>query len=150
MLVRANGNPLPTLTDVVVSGLAPGAADVVVAVLTPDDIVVLHEDLHNEHEHWFEVNKQMQPRPDVLIEIGLALAAYRERLIIVEFGPPLRRISNLDGLNVIRFDNVEPEIAMDKLVKRLRIAGCAVDDSGTEARRTARFRDLSSYKRRPE
>jgi predicted nucleotide-binding protein len=150
MLVQANGNPLPTLTDVVVNGLAPGATDVVVAVLTPDDIVVLHEDLHHDDEHWFEVNKQMQPRPDVLIEIGLALAAYRERLVIVELGPPLRRISNLDGLNVIRFDNVEPEIPMGQLVQRLRLAGCAVDESGTEWRRTARFRDLACYKRRPE
>jgi hypothetical protein len=150
MLVRANGNPLPTLTDVVTSGLAPGAAQAVVAILTPDDIVELHHDLHQANEHWFEKNKQMQPRPDVLIEIGLALAAYREHMIIVEFGPPLRRISNLDGLNVIRFDNDEPEIPMGKLVERLRLAGCPVDDRGTNWRRTARFRDLASYKRRPE
>ena len=86
----------------------------------------------------------MQPRPNVLIELGMALSAYRNRTIIVELGR-LRRIADLDGLNVIRFDG--SGTAIGKLVERLKLAGCAVDDTGSDWRETHRFHGLDSYTR---
>jgi predicted nucleotide-binding protein len=150
LLVQSTENPLPSLNEVIGHNLAPGKVQAVVALLTPDDVVVLHEDLHEPNEHWFETQPQMQPRPDVLIELGAALIAYRRQTIVVEFGPPRRSISNLDGLNVIRFTGNELEVPMGKLVERLKLAGCKVDDRGTDWRKTSRFENLDCYDRRAQ
>jgi predicted nucleotide-binding protein len=150
VLVQSTGNPLPSLSDVVARGLAPGMAQAVVALLTPDDVVTLHAHLHDRDEHWFETQRQMQPRPNVLIELGTALATHREQTIVAAFGPPLRRISDLDGLDVIHFTGQQVEVSITKLVQRLRLAGCAVDDRGTEWCKTGRFTGLRCYDRRPE
>jgi predicted nucleotide-binding protein len=149
VLVHSTENPLPSLNDVIGHNLAPGRVQAVVALLTPDDVVFLHEELHEPNEHWFETHPQMQPRPDVLIELGAALIAYRRQTVVVEFGPPRRSISNLDGLNVIRFTGRAVEVPMGTLVERLKLAGCAVDDRGSDWRRTARFENLACYHRRP-
>jgi predicted nucleotide-binding protein len=145
-LVAATGSTLPNLNEVVIKGLSAGQAQAVVAILTPDDIVTLHPTLREAGDPADETSMVMQPRPNVLIELGLAMSAYRNRTIIVQFGL-LRRIADLDGLNVIRFDG--SGTAIGKLVERLKLAGCAVDDTGTDWRESRRFRELDSYSRRP-
>jgi predicted nucleotide-binding protein len=145
-LVAATGSTLPNLNEVVATGLAAGQAQAVVAILTPDDIVTLHPALRAADDPADETSSVMQPRPNVLIELGMALSAYRHRTIIVAIGA-LRRIADLDGLNVIRFDG--SETAIGKLVERLKLAGCAVDDKGSDWRVTRRFTGLDAYARRP-
>jgi predicted nucleotide-binding protein len=145
-LVAATGSTLPTLSEVVTTALSAGRAQAVVAVLTPDDIVSLHPALRESDDPADEITPVMQPRPNVLIELGIALGASRHRTIIVEFGR-LRRIADLNGLNVIRFDG--SQTAIGKLVERLKLAGCAVADKGSDWRDTDRFRGLDAYIRQP-
>jgi Predicted nucleotide-binding protein containing TIR-like domain len=138
-LVAASGSTVPFLGDVVQRALA-------VVVLTPDDVVNLHPALHGPAEAPFEVAETCQPRPNVLIELGMVLAAYPERTIIVEFGC-LRPIADLAGRNVIHFDG--SEISLGKLAERLKSAGCTADTQGSDWRGTQRFRGLGAYHRGP-
>lgn len=143
-LVAASGSTVPFLGDVVQRALALAWAAVV--LLTPDDVVYLHPELHGRGEPAFEVAEACQPRPNVLIELGMVLTAYPERAIIVEFGS-LRPIADLAGRNVIRFDG--SAITLGKLAERLKSAGCTADTQGSDWRNTRRFEDLDAYDRRP-
>lgn len=145
-LVAATGSTLPNLNEVVTTGLAAGQAQAVLAILTPDDEVTLHPALRAPADPADETTRVMQSRPNVLIEVGMALSAYRHRTVIVEIGR-LRRIADLDGLNVIRFDG--SEFAIGKIVERLKLAGCAVNDKGSDWRDVRRFAELDAYQRLP-
>ncbi len=143
-LVRATGQASPFLGDVVAA--APAQAQAALVLLTPDDVVHLHPDLQGHHEPDHETRPVCQPRPNVLIELGMVLMAYPERTLIVEVGA-LRPIADINGRNVIRFDG--SETALGKIVERLKLAGCAVNDTGSDWRQTYPFRHFSAYHRRP-
>jgi predicted nucleotide-binding protein len=143
-LVSETRNGVPSLLDVVQTALR--RAQAVVVLLTPDDIVQLHPALHECDEPSVETRPAMQPRPNVLIELGMALMRCPDRTIIIEVGD-LRPVADLGGLNVIRFDR--GEVALGKLVQRLKNAGCPVDDSGADWRSPKRFVNLDTYNRRP-
>lgn len=136
--------PSPVLGDVIHNGL--GRARAIVALLTPDDVVSLHPDLHLACEDTHEVAPTCQPRPNVLMELGAALFAFRDRTIVVKAGA-IRPMADIGGVNYIAFDG--GEAARAKLVSRLRVAGCEVDDSGQEWRRASRFAGLGTFERRP-
>ena len=143
-LVGDTGNTLPFLGDVI--ALALSRARAVVVLLTPDDIVTLHPDLRLENDPDHEAAYTGQPRPNVLLELGMALMAFPERTIVVEVGK-LRPISDLGGRNVIRFNGSDD--ALGKLVERLKLAGCALDDRGSDWRDRSRFDGLAAYVRSP-
>jgi predicted nucleotide-binding protein len=147
-LVAATGSTLPSLLDVVTGGLTDGTAQAVLAVLSPDDEVRLHPSLHKHREDPLQSEVQLQPRPDVLLELGGALTVCRERTIVVELGD-LRPISDISGLNVIRFDGVDNKTPMRKLVNRLRRAGCPVDDSDIDWGKPEWFGSLDAHARHP-
>src|SRR5207248_5589447 len=94
-LVAATGMMTPVLNDVVARGLSAGSAQAVVVLLTPDDIVTLHPTLRQRNDPLDETTQVLQARPNVLIELGMALGAYRASTLIIEFGR-LRRIADLD------------------------------------------------------
>ncbi|MGV4982487.1 TIR domain-containing protein [Streptomyces sp. NRAIS4] len=141
-LVRATGKTAPFLGEVVAK--APEQAQAALVLLTPDDIVQLHPDLRGRHEPPYEIEPTGQPRPNVLIELGMVLMAYPERTLMVEVGE-LRAIADIAGRNVIRFDGSEG--ALSKIVQRLKLAGCTVDDTGSEWRETWPYSHLSAYGR---
>jgi predicted nucleotide-binding protein len=144
-LVEAAGyGPAPFLHDVIRSGMHEAQA--IVALLTPDDIVQLHPDLVSVREDSHETRTTCQPRPNVLMELGIALYAYRERTVVVKAGS-IRPIADLGGINYVDFDGGETSRA--KLVERLRIIGCPVEDGGAEWRRQSRFDGLGTFERRP-
>jgi predicted nucleotide-binding protein len=143
-LVRATGGTLPFLGEVIEK--APAEAQAALVLLTPDDVVRLHPDLHGPREHEYELRDAGQPRPNVLIELGMVLMAYPERTIIVEIGA-VKPIADIAGRNVIKFDG--SDVALGKIAQRLRLAGCAVDEDGSDWRETAPFRDLAAYLREP-
>jgi len=89
----------------------------------------------------------MQPRPNVLVELGMALISCPDRTIVVEVGQ-LRPVADLGGLNTIHLNG--EETALGKLVQRLRLAGCQVDDAGADWRGIRRFEDITAYDRRPD
>lgn len=66
-----------------------------------------------------------QPRPNVLIEAGMAIALGRDRTILTRLGP-IRDASDLDGLNAVNLSNEHgPRSA---LRRRLATAGCDIND----------------------
>ncbi|MFC9060023.1 TIR domain-containing protein, partial [Streptomyces sp. NPDC057074] len=130
-LVRATGHASPFLGDVVAG--APAQAQAALVLLTPDDVVSLHRDLRGHDEPEYETRPVCQPRPNVLIELGMVLMAYPERTLIVEVGG-LRPIADIAGRNVIRFDG--SGTALGKIVERLKLAGCTVNDTGSDWRHT--------------
>jgi predicted nucleotide-binding protein len=144
-LVKETGHTVPYLGDVVTQG--PAQAQAALVLLTPDDSVALHADLYEENEKDYEKRLTGQPRPNVLIELGMVLMAYPERTLIVEIGT-LRPIADINGRNVIRFDG--SDVAIGKIVERLKQAGCRVDDTGSDWRDTRPFRRLDAYQRAPE
>jgi predicted nucleotide-binding protein len=144
-LVSGTGSTAPAIERVINEALKPGKAQAVVALLTPDDVVRLHPGLHSQNERAHEVESTLQPRPNVLIELGMALSAYRDRTILIEVGH-LRPIADLAGLNSVRFNGGTESIF--KIVGRLKLAGCKVDDSGTDWLNAERFSRLDAYDRR--
>jgi predicted nucleotide-binding protein len=143
-LVNLMGSTAPYLGQVVAR--APHLAQATLVLLTPDDIVELHPDLYQDNDLPHERARSGQARPNVLFELGLALMAYPERTIVVEIGQ-MRPVADLAGLNVIRFDG--SAVAIKKVLDRLRLAKCPVDDSGTDWLDPSRFADMAGYRRGP-
>lgn len=144
LVASAGLGPSPALRDVIHDGLSRAAA--IIALLTPDDVVSLHPDLHLEREDAHELAPACQPRPNVLMELGAALFAFRDRTIVVKSGS-VRPMADIGDVNYVAFDGSEN--ARAKLVNRLKVAGCDVDDSGMEWRRASRFDGLDTFERRP-
>ncbi|WP_221347718.1 TIR domain-containing protein [Streptomyces beigongshangae] len=141
-LVRATGRTAPFLGEVVMN--APAQAQAALVLLTPDDVAKLHPHLLGNRERDDETQLTGQPRQNVLIELGMVLMAYPERTVIVEVGR-LRHVADTAGINVIRFDGTEGSLA--KIVARLKLAGCQLDDTRPEWRETRHFRNLAAYRR---
>jgi uncharacterized SAM-dependent methyltransferase len=109
----------PTTLEVVAAGLA--ASQCAVLLFTADDSVQLRPSLGHEPPSF-------QPRPNVLLEAGYALAMVGvERTILVRAGA-LREVSDLAGLDYVHLRD-EPHVR-NAFVERLRAAGCSVDTSG--------------------
>lgn len=144
-LVGRTGKATPYLGDVIT--LAASTTRAALVILTPDDVVRLHPRLLNAERDPHEAQLSCQARPNVFLELGLALMAYPSRTVIVEMGR-MRHTSDLGGLNVIRFDGSAAQLR--KIANRLRVAGCAVDDSGTDWLDPARFAGLDAFGRRAE
>ncbi|SFE32635.1 Predicted nucleotide-binding protein containing TIR-like domain-containing protein [Actinacidiphila alni] len=143
-LVRATGKTAPYIGEVVAN--APSLAQAAIVLLTPDDTAKLHPELLGDYERVDEVQYTGQPRQNVLIELGMVLMAYPERTILVEVGR-LRHATDIEGLNVIRFDG--STTSLEKIVARLKGAGCLVDDARPDWRETSYFQNLSAYRRLP-
>jgi predicted nucleotide-binding protein len=143
-LVHAQGIGAPSLATVVTN--ASHHAQAVLALLTPDDIVALHPTLHGPHDAIDEVALGCQARPNVFLELGMALAILPERTIIVEAGA-MRRPADLAGLNYIRV--TRDAGWCNKVAERLRTAGCPVDRMGTDWQRAGQFIHLAAHDRRP-
>lgn len=147
MLVHSTCEGSPFLGRVIAD--APSLAQAVVVLLSPDDMVMLHPGLRGLHEDRFELQPALQPRPNVMLELGMVLALYAQNTIIVEFGD-LRPTADLAGRNVIRFNAAVslPEV-LKKISGRLKTAGCLVDDSGTDWLDERPFTAMKAYRRRP-
>ena len=144
VLVALTGTTVPHLANVV--SAAPRQAQANLVLLSPDDIVELHPDLHQPGDQGYERDRAGQARPNVLFELGLAYMANPERTVIVEIGQ-LRPIADLAGLNVIHFDG--SALAIKKVIGRLTQAGCPADTSGEHWLDTSRFAGLEAYRRGP-
>lgn len=123
--IAMTGQGSPYIGDVL--NVAFGAAQAVVVLQTPDDVAHLHESLTYPGDS--ETSPQMQPRPNVLFEAGMALARDENRTIIVEFGQ-IKSFSDIHGRHVVRLDDSITK--RQDLAHRLRTAGCAVNLDGTD------------------
>jgi hypothetical protein len=130
---RAGGGT-PYTGDIVAAGME--LADAVVILLTPDDIGYVRPDFREATDGPHELEPTGQARLNVVFEAGLAMARDRDKVVVVEVGQ-VRKMSDIDGLNVIRMhDNIERR---KDLAQRLRSAGLSVDTDGEEWRNAGNF-----------
>ncbi len=119
------GGGTPYIGDIVAAGM--DLADAVVVLLTPDDIGCVSPSFRVEHDGLHELQPTGQARLNVIFEAGMAMARDRRRVVLVEIGV-VRKISDIDGLNIIRMrDALETR---KDLAQRLRSAELAVDTDG--------------------
>lgn len=140
-LVRATGSAAPSLKDVI--DRATREAQAVIALLTPDDIVELHPSLRSADEDIGE-RGACQARPNVFLELGMALALHAGHTIVLEAGT-MRRPADLGGLNYVRMDPAG--VWLNKVAARLEGAGCRVNRNGEDWRRVDRFAGLAAHQR---
>ena len=123
--VKRTGKGTPYIGEVIDAGM--GIAQACVVLFTGDDLAALRIELLKAGEQAEQ--PMLQPRPNVILETGIALGKNPDRTIIVQIGD-IREISDLLGRHVVRFDNsIEKR---KKLLIRLRTAGCTVDLSGDD------------------
>jgi hypothetical protein len=111
-------------------------ADAVVVLLTPDDIGYARPHLREADDGPHELEPTGQARLNVVFEAGMAIANDRRRVVLVEVGQ-VRRMSDVDGLNIVRMDG-SLERRRD-LARRLESAGLSVDTNNDEWRTAGQF-----------
>ena len=105
----------PTTLEVVRAGLE--AAVAIVVLLTPDELVSLRAELAASGNR----DEGFQPRPNVLLEGGMALALAPQRTLLVRIGR-IREISDISGINFISLSNNPGDRV--RFFMRLEAAGC--------------------------
>lgn len=123
--VAMTGKGSPYIGEVLDTAFA--AAQAVVVLQTPDDVAYLHESLSYPGDP--ECTPQMQPRPNVLFEAGMAMGRDENRTIMVELGR-VKVFSDAHGRHAVRLDNSVGK--RQELATRLTTAGCAVNTTGTD------------------
>ncbi|MFE1318044.1 CATRA conflict system CASPASE/TPR repeat-associated protein [Kitasatospora phosalacinea] len=139
-LVARTGQSSPYLGETVARAMP--LAQAVVVVLTPEDVVRLHPELAPGRDP--ELRPALQPRPNVLLELGMALAVHPDRTVILLAGEQ-RPVTDLGGRNYVRLTG-GPE-CRSKIAGRLRLAGCPVDTSGQDWLRAGDFAALAALHR---
>jgi hypothetical protein len=124
--VALTGKGSPYIGEVLDVAFDEGQA--VVVLLTPDDVAYIRNE-YADGDDDPELKPLGQARPNVLFEAGMAMGRNADRTILVELGE-LRPFSDVGGRHAVRL--AESAKARKSLVERLRTAGCAADDSGTD------------------
>jgi predicted nucleotide-binding protein len=126
-IVQATGKASPYIGEVLETGFS--IAQAVVVLMTPDDEARLREQYRGSVEPPHETDLTPQPRPNVLLEAGMALGLFPDRTVIVELGQ-LRPVSDIGGRHVVRMNDTAER--RHELAQRLQTAGCEVNLSGTD------------------
>lgn len=123
-LIRRTGHAAPYVGDVLDLGFATAAAALI--IMSPDEIAELRPELVAQTQ---SNERGFQPRPNVLLEAGMALALHRDRTVIVEVAG-LRSISDILGRHTVRISADDPK--RPEIANRLRSSGCAVNTDGRD------------------
>lgn len=140
-VVALTGTGSPWIFDVLVRGFQEAQAAVV--LLTPDDEARLHVHLRGQNEPPHETQLTCQPRPNVLIEAGMALAFQPDRTIIVQIGQ-IRPATDLSGRHVVHLGSSGSLLA---LARRLQTAGCPANLTASDIMNDGRFAKLKARER---
>jgi predicted nucleotide-binding protein len=125
--VEATRKPTPYVGEVLDKAFSMARA--VVVLMTPDDEARLREELRRRGDPEYEAKLTPQARANVLFEAGMAMAAHRDRTVIVELGS-LRPFTDISGLHVIRLNNTLRR--RQQLASRLKVCGCRVRLTGPD------------------
>jgi predicted nucleotide-binding protein len=125
-VVEATGKPSPHISEILETGLRTAQAALV--LLTPDDEARLREEFRGANDPQFEQELVPQPRPNVLFEAGMAWARFPNSTVLVQIGA-VRPFSDIAGVHVLQMDGSYEK--REDLVRRLKTAGCEVNDQGT-------------------
>ena len=136
-IVQATGKASPYIGEVLDRRFS--MAQAVVVLLTPDDEAQLREPYWRPSDPYYETHLTPQPRPNVLVEAGMALGLFPERTVIVEIGE-LRPVGDIGGRQVIRMNDTAEK--RHELAQRLKTAGCATNLSGTDWYKAGVFSSL--------
>jgi predicted nucleotide-binding protein len=118
-------------------------AQAVVVLLTPDEEVRLRRDLCADDDE-FKRETGFQPRANVQIEAGMALAKSENRTILVQVGD-FRLPSDLHGRHIVRLDDSAEK--RNELAQRLKTAGCDPDTGNPDWYRFGTFKVTTKKKR---
>jgi predicted nucleotide-binding protein len=140
-LVASTGQGSPFIGQVLEKAFSEAQA--IVVLMTPDDVVHLHPNLVQQGEQPSELKKSGQPRPNVLLEAGMAFGYNPSRTILVTVGN-LRAISDLQGRHVVQ---IGTEGTLKGLALRLQSAGCPVDMTREPWLDVERFAKLQAHAR---
>ncbi len=143
-MVTQTGKPAPTIVETMQNALSIARA--IVVLMTPDDVVLLHPELRGPGDVVAVTSDAMQARPNVLIELGMALATNPSGTLVLMFGQH-RPVADLGGINFVRI--TDTPACRAKIAARLRQAGCLVDESGQEWLTAGDFRELDALRRAP-
>ena len=147
-MVRRTHQATPHTGDVVEVAFREAKAALV--LFTPDEEARLHPDLRGEEEGDQEKSLTERPRPNVILEAGMAFMSHPGETIILEIGR-LQPISNLAGRNVVRIrTGAEIAAKLNDLASRLREAGCPVNTSSQDWLNAIRFQELNALRRRAQ
>ncbi|WP_430297220.1 TIR domain-containing protein [Sinomonas sp. B1-1] len=125
-VVRWTGEPNPYIGEVIRVGM--DRVQSVIVLFTPDDHVRLDSTVAGSNTPRRELEEGRQPRPNVLIEAGMALARDPKRTLIVQWGD-IRPATDLDGKHLFRLSGPKWR---HHLKGRLTAAGLEIDDSSGE------------------
>ncbi len=125
--IGATGKGTPTVPDILDAAFAEAVA--IVVLLTPDDRVTLAPAYRKSNDPAYESRIVGQSRPNVLFEAGMAFGRNPNATVLVQIGV-VKPFSDVGDRHVTRLGN-DPE-SRSELVTKLRNAGCAVNESGTD------------------
>jgi len=129
--IKRTGKASPYVGEILKTAFSMAQAFLV--LMTPDEQAVLRPELRKKPK---DGDVAFQPRPNVILEAGMALASDDERTILVSTGP-LRGMSDLDGRHLVHLDNSAER--RNDLVQRLKVAGCDSKSDGPDWIRTGNF-----------
>jgi CheY-like chemotaxis protein/predicted nucleotide-binding protein len=118
--VRADLGGAPFIGTIVSRGMQEAQA--VIVLLTPDERASLCPNFVIAGDHGQDLDR-LQPRPNVLLEAGMALGINERRTILVTIGN-VSLPSDLHGRYAVALDN--SVISRDKLKSALQGTGCEV------------------------
>lgn len=116
------GKPSPSIMEILRAAFREGQA--FVALFTPDEDAVPSAAFASRDEP----GPHPQPRPNVVLEAGMAFAHDPDRTILLEMGR-IREISDLAGIHSVKWQHDNAE-TLRRLLRKLKLAKCPVDDSG--------------------
>lgn len=123
-MAHLTGSASPFTLEIVETGFQNAQACVV--LFSPDEFVSLRKGLREESD---SDSTDLQPRPNVLIEAGMALALQPKRTVLVRVGK-VRDFSDLYGKNYVNLTNTAD--SRNKLIGRLQASGCDVKRHGSD------------------
>ena len=135
--VRATGAGSPYIGQILDAAL--DRANAVISLMTPDEEVVLKNDMQRGDDPPAETTPSGQARPNVIFETGMALAKFQERTIIVNVGNP-KTFSDITGRHTIRLSDTED--CRRALAQRLETAGCPIDLTRSGWQRAGDFLEI--------
>lgn len=113
----------------------------VIAYFTPDEYVLGRASWEDD------MGWRLQARPNVFVEVGMALVTHPHRTVLAVLGPQ-ELPSDLAGRYYVRLTRTSPEPLL-ALANHLREAGCDVDLTGTDWLNAKRFPDRNHIPRPP-
>ncbi|MEX2162237.1 MAG: TIR domain-containing protein [Anaerolineales bacterium] len=115
-------HPTPYIGDTIDKGFEEAQAFLV--LLTPEDVVYLHNDYQKIDNPAYEKEETLQPRPNVIFEAGMAMGKNPMRTVLVQVGQ-IKPFSDIAGRHTLRWENKTEK--RQELANRLSTAGCDVD-----------------------